>query len=131
MFWLRDPRGKVGEQDIEAFTEILDEVLLGKRPDRPATAGTVPPGSRDTTVRFVEQGGALAVLEVETADRSGLLWVLAKALFNEDVQIVGSQIRTEGTRVQDRFSIAELDGSPIGPERRLKIQVAVLSALES
>lgn len=130
-FWLRDPGGRVVAKDVEAFTEILTEVLSGRRPDVPVVFGVIPPGQRDTTVRFIEQSdGALSVLEVETADRSGLLWAIARALYAEDVQIVGSKIRTVGGRVQDQFSLAELDGGPIGNERRLKIQVAVLSALE-
>lgn len=131
-FWLRDPGERVGVADIDAFVELLVEVLSGRRPDVPATIGALPPGQRDTTVRFIEQSdGALSVLEVETADRSGLLWAIARALHTADVQIIGSKIRTVGTRVQDHFSIAELDGSPISPERRFKIQVAILSALES
>lgn len=131
-FWLRDPDERVGIADVEAFVELLSEVLAGRRPDVPAQIGAVPPGQRDTTVRFIEQSdGALSVLQVETADRSGLLWAIARALHAADVQIIGSQIRTVGTRVQDHFSIAELDGSPISPERRFKIQVAILSALES
>lgn len=131
-FWLRDPNEKVGVADIDAFVELLTDVLAGRRPDVPVAIGALPPGQRDTTVRFIEQSdGALSVLEVETADRSGLLWAIARALHAEDVQIIGSQIRTVGARVQDHFSIAELDGSPISPGRRLKIQVAILSALES
>ncbi len=130
-FWLRDPHERVAEKDVEAFREILTEVLAGRRPDIPVVFGEVPPGQRDTTVRFIEQSdGALSVLEVETVDRSGLLWAIARALYSEGVQIVGSKIRTVGSRVQDQFSIAELDGGPISDDRRLKIQVAVLSALE-
>src|SRR5690606_17296911 len=111
---------------IQAFSELLNDVLAGKRPDVPLTIGAAPPGTRDTTVRFLEEGdGSLSVLEVETVDRSGLLWAIARALHNENVQIVSSQIRTEGTRVKDRFTIAEFDGSPIFNERRLAIQVAV------
>ncbi|HEX6765621.1 MAG TPA: hypothetical protein VF103_09095, partial [Polyangiaceae bacterium] len=53
-----------------------------------------------------------------------------QALFQQRVQIVASQVKTNGTRVFDRFSIVELDGKPIGSARRLEIQVAVLSAVD-
>ena len=131
-FWLRDPDGRIGNADIEAFVELLNGVLSGLRPETPPVRPTGAPSSvRNTTVRFLEQrDGALSVLEVETEDRSGLLWAITRALHGAGVQIVGSQIRTTGARVLDRFSIAELDGSPIGDERRFAIQVAVLSALE-
>jgi UTP:GlnB (protein PII) uridylyltransferase len=82
-------------------------------------------------VRFIESdAGQFSTLEVETDDHSGLLQTLASALFQARVQINSSQIRTDGTRVFDRFNILELEGSPISPERRLKIQVAVLGAIE-
>ena len=35
------------------------------------------------------------------------------------------------SRVLDRFTLAEQDGSPISESRRLNIQVAVISAIES
>lgn len=132
-FWLRDPDGRIGHDDVSAFVDILNGVLLGLRPEaspaRPVSEG--PPGVRNTTVRFLEQrDGALSVLEVETEDRSGLLWAITRALHTAGVQIVGSQIRTSGARVLDRFTIAELDGSSIGDERRFAIQIAILSALE-
>jgi UTP:GlnB (protein PII) uridylyltransferase len=46
------------------------------------------------------------------------------------VSIVQSEVKTIGERVFDRFSVVELDGSPISPARRLQIQVAVMSAVE-
>jgi UTP:GlnB (protein PII) uridylyltransferase len=82
-------------------------------------------------VRFIEsQDGVFSTLEVETGDRSGLLLALAQALFQQRVQIVGSQVKTTGTRVFDRFHIVEFDGSPISSARRLDIQVAVISAVD-
>jgi hypothetical protein len=40
-------------------------------------------------------------------------------------------VRTLASRVSDRFTLAEHDGSPISEARRLNIQVAVISAIES
>jgi UTP:GlnB (protein PII) uridylyltransferase len=85
----------------------------------------------DATVRFLaDPTGGLATLEVETTDRSGLLFSLASALFSQHVQIVESEVRTVDARVFDRFRIVELDGTPISSGRRLEIQVAVLNAIE-
>jgi UTP:GlnB (protein PII) uridylyltransferase len=69
-------------------------------------------------------------LEVETDDRSGLLLALAHALFEQNVQIEESEVRTVEGRVYDRFHIVEFDSKPINPARRLEIQVAVLSAIQ-
>lgn len=128
-FWLDDPEGRINDAEVEAFAALLEEALEGRRPEVVPNVGPAP--GAGTTVRFLENsGGTLSVLEVETLDRSGLLWAITQALHKSGVQIVGSQIRTEAARVLDRFSIEELTGEPISDERRWQIQVAVLSALE-
>ncbi len=131
VFWLRDPDGRISHEEVSAFAELLQEVLDGRREALGPVIGLRAPSEEGTTVRFLENsGGNLTVLEVETQDRSGLLWVITRALHQANVQIVGSQIRTEGVRVLDRFTIEEIGGQPISNERRLEIQVAVLSAVE-
>lgn len=85
----------------------------------------------ETTVRFLaDDAGGLSTLEVETVDRSGLLFTLASALFANRVQIVESNVSTVDGKVRDRFRLFEFDGSPISSARRLEIQVAVLNAME-
>lgn len=85
----------------------------------------------DTTVRFLaDDAGGLSTLEVETVDRTGLLFSLASALFAQRVQIVESNVSTVDGKVRDRFRLFEFDGSPISSSRRLEIQVAVLNAME-
>jgi [protein-PII] uridylyltransferase len=139
VFWVRhDPpelrRQPIETEHIEALKKTLLGLLEGKldgvrvgEPSRPSTT----PSAVETVVRFLEASdGSFATLEVETGDRSGLLLALAQALFKQRVQIVSSQVKTTGTRVYDRFSIVELDGAPIGPNRRLDIQVAVLTAID-
>jgi hypothetical protein len=85
---------------------------------------------KETMLRFMESAeGTLSALEVQTDDRSGLLSILSRALFQQAVQIESLELRSQGHRVFDRFRILEHDGSPIGPERWLDIQVAVLSAI--
>jgi UTP:GlnB (protein PII) uridylyltransferase len=71
------------------------------------------------------------VLTVETYDRPGLLLAITLALFRAAVQIVASDATTAGGRVVDRFTLAELDGSPVLRHRRGAVQTAVLSALDS
>jgi len=138
VFWVRHdpavrPNDPVTAEDIAALRHALIGLLEGKV-DRSVVgeaATRITPGTSETVVRFIEdRGGSFATLEVETGDRSGLLLSLAQALFNQRVQIIASQVKTNGTRVFDRFSIVELDGAPISPSRRLEIQVAVLTAVD-
>jgi [protein-PII] uridylyltransferase len=128
VFWIRSPKEQLDDQHIEHFAHALEMLVDGVISEHPIIIG--PAGAEGTTVRFMEGAdGGLAVLEVETTDRSGLLYAITRALHRAEVQIITSQIRTHGSMVFDRFTIEELDGSPISNERRLFIQVAVLSAL--
>jgi [protein-PII] uridylyltransferase len=140
VFWVRhdlperhgDP---VTPEDVLTLESTLVGLLEGKldrnRLSDPGARRPSTPGAVETVVRFIEdREGSFATLEVETGDRSGLLLSLAQALFNQRVQIIGSQVKTNGSRVFDRFSIVELDGSPISAGRRLEIQVAVLTAVD-
>ncbi len=104
----------------------IDSVLRGSkaRPSLPPRAGT--------RVTFNETANhGLSVLTVETHDRPGLLLAITLALFNTRVQIVSSEAETTDGRVVDRFSIVELDGSPIVQNRRGAVQTAVLAALDT
>jgi [protein-PII] uridylyltransferase len=140
VFWVRhdlpERRGEpVTPEDVLTLESTIVGLLEGKldrnRLSDPGARRPSTPGAVETVVRFIEdREGAFATLEVETGDRSGLLLSLAQALFNQRVQIIGSQVKTNGSRVFDRFSIVELDGSPISAGRRLEIQVAVLTAVD-
>ena len=113
----------------------LDALILEQHQPVNVHIPTIPPpartGARETRVRFLEdREGMLNMLEVETDDRTGMLLVLSRTLFEQNVQIVSSQVRTEAGRVRDRFEVTELDDSPISPNRRLSLQVAILSAVQ-
>jgi [protein-PII] uridylyltransferase len=137
LFWLRRRASPtqstpITPQDVDAMAALLIDLLEGRGPSTVAPPQEeLPPGHADTVVRFLDdKEGGLATLEVETDDRSGLLMALSRALFEQRVQIVRSEVRTIDRRVFDRFTVVEFDGSPIGPSRRLEIQVAVLNAVE-
>ncbi len=137
LFWLRKVVGgrvlAIEEADVSHLGETLAGLLAhtlesGKASPAPSTGLS----SSESRVRFIEdEEGALSTLEIETEDRSGLLLSVSKALFAQRVQVLRCEVRTESSRrVVDRFKIAEQDGSPVGPARRLEIQVAVLNAIE-
>jgi UTP:GlnB (protein PII) uridylyltransferase len=142
LFWVRKLDAPPGASLVQTDAERVEEVLLRYLTSAQEAkveverriseqAALAPSKPANATVRFVsdEQGG-LATLEVETTDRSGLLYSLASALFSQRVQIVESQVRTEQDHVLDRFRLLEFDGTPIDSARRLEIQVAVLNAIE-
>jgi len=136
IFWVyprdaTESRKQLEDADLDHLRTVLVEMLEGRGESLPRTPPTTLDRPVETMVRFVESDdGIFTTLEVETDDRSGLLQSLASALYRARVQINSSQVRTNGQRVYDRFKIVEVDGSPISPERRLEIQVAVLSAID-
>ncbi len=135
LFWLRPATSD------DAVTDELvaraETTLLRSLDDDESSLGVSPRDRVDhlegeTVVRFVDdEGGGLAVLEVETTDRSGLLHALTTALFEARTQILRSEVKTSGRRVRDRFHIVELDGRPIRDERRLELQVAILKSVDA
>jgi UTP:GlnB (protein PII) uridylyltransferase len=137
LFWLRKLDGGrpvvvTPEHVVElqrTLEELLDNTFEPREVNLPVADGVTASESR---VRFIEdEEGALSTLEIETEDRSGLLYSLSRALFAQRVHVLRCEVRTESSRrVVDRFKIAESDGSAVGPGRRLEIQVAVLSAIE-
>lgn len=139
VFWVRHDTAqkrakRVAKEEVEQLRQTLIGLLEGKLERRRLGDSQRPvatPSSSETVVRFIENAdGNFSTLEVETGDRSGLLLALSQALYQQRVQIIGSQVKTVGNRVYDRFHIIELDHSPIGAARRLEIQVAILSAVD-
>jgi UTP:GlnB (protein PII) uridylyltransferase len=139
IFWVRhedpaDHRLLLAQEEILQLCQTLIGLIEGKLERKKLDAAgraALTPSAKETVVRFIEgEDGTFATLEVETFDRSGLLLSLSQALFGQRVQIVGSQVKTRGGRVFDRFHIVEFDNRPISPARRLEIQVAILSAID-
>lgn len=140
IFWVQPmgtgtQSGQVSAASVEALLATLNEMLREGRPRSIIPPKSEPPPggqTSQTVVRFLEgTDGALSTLEIETDDRSGLLLALSRALYDQRVQIVSSEVSTKRQRVLDRFTIVELDDSPISPPRRLQIQVAILGAIEA
>jgi [protein-PII] uridylyltransferase len=136
LFWVREIglSSRLGPAGVAGIETTLGLLLDGRialqeivRRHGQTSSSTLP----ETRVRFVEgRDGGLAVLEVETADRAGLLLALADALFTQRVDIVRAEVRTEQGKVLDRFMVTEIDGTPISSSRRLKLQVAVLGVIQ-
>jgi [protein-PII] uridylyltransferase len=99
---------------------------------RETGARPVPPPGASTRVTFEEAADTgLAVLTVETFDRPGLLLAITRALSRARVQIVGSEATSREGKAVDRFTMVELDGTPLRPDRRGILRIEVLAAIDS
>lgn len=141
LLWVRhdaeaDPAMPLLEADVERISGVLQQLISGdlsieSAAERARSTRPVPPGA-STTVTFDEDDDeGLVVLAVETFDRPGLLLAITLALFRANVQIIASDAVTRAGRVVDRFSIVEIDGSPIRRPRRGVVQIEVLEAIHA
>lgn len=123
--------------DVTRITEVLAQLVTGKTTiadvvRRLPPANPIPKGA-STRIRFDEADGAgLTVLTVETFDRPGLLLVITQALSRAGVQIIASEAGTQPSgAVVDRFTIVEADGTPIGNQKRGRVQMELFVAIEA
>ncbi len=138
LFWVRrqPPLDAVALEpaDIRRIRDLLID-MLQRAPAKllpPAPLGSRTPAATGTLVRFLEDiEGRFATLEIESADKTGLMFGVCQALFNEGIQIIGSRITTQNGRVKGRFEVAELSELPIEQSRRHLIKLAILSAVDS
>jgi len=139
LFWLRAAGAGqsdtwVAPSDVVLFRTLLLVLLEGTLARDALLEHLRERGKAKSTVsariRFVsEDERNLAAVDVETADRPGLLFVLADALAQQRVQIVRSEVRTIRGRAFDRFFVLELDGTRVSKRRETAISSAVLGAL--
>jgi len=104
----------------------VESVVRQSRTLRPALPGASTHATFDDGV-----GDGLAELTVRTFDRPGLLLSITQALFRAQVQIMASEATTRDAQVVDRFTLAELDGSPISRQKRGVVQMEVLGAIDA
>jgi [protein-PII] uridylyltransferase len=139
LFWLRRDgalKSPVFESDVSGIAGVLRSLVTRELTidaiTRETGARPVPPPGASTHVTFEETAKTgFAVLTVETFDRPGLLLAITKALSRARVQIIASEAMSREGRVVDRFTLVELDGAPLHPNRRGILRVEVLAAIDA
>ncbi|MBX2867476.1 MAG: [protein-PII] uridylyltransferase [Acidiferrobacterales bacterium] len=73
-----------------------------------------------TTISFNDAVSAdYTVMEMVSQDRPGLLYQVAKALYECKVRLLSAKVSTVGERAEDTFFITDRDGQPVNlPEQR-------------
>jgi [protein-PII] uridylyltransferase len=123
--------------DLECtrIADVLRALVTGELSVDAAVSGARPvPEARQafaTRIALADTDQGQLVMTIETSDRPGLLLAITRALFRANVQIVASDATTVNGRVIDRFTVVEIDGSPIGEKRRRSLQTDVLAAVDT
>jgi [protein-PII] uridylyltransferase len=133
----------VNREERETFEQILRQVLTGGSVDfagliarqqkvRPAYQSVA--GERiPTAIHFDNDSSETRTLiEIETEDRLGLLYVISQALTEAELDISLAKISTEKGAAIDSFYVHERDGGKIlSPERQNLIKEKILQAITS
>ncbi len=140
LLWVRrgspSDRAPVGTDEAISISEVLSAILAGRISVREIASKAAPGGPDSATdeanlvVRWDdadEEGHA--VLVIEAADRPALLLTITFEVYQQGAEILRSLVRTAGSRVLNRFVLAEFGGAPLSPNRRTQIRSAVHSAL--
>jgi UTP:GlnB (protein PII) uridylyltransferase len=139
-FWVRPTaHGKphrIEPDEIASVNRVLSELIVRDAcPDpirprgQPSHTDAVPLARVFFETSALREGKY--VLVVEALDFPGLLMCIARALHRQNLDILASDIRTEGTRVHDRFSVADTLCETLTPDRLAAIRASVVAALRA
>lgn len=135
------PGATVGPADEQRFAALLRDTLCDGRDLAGLLPGRTSPGSAPTvsrhpvrtTIRFDNQlAETRTVLEITAADRVGLLYRIAQALAELDLDVSVAKISTHRGLAQDTFYVSEPGGSKISSRpRRIEIQRRLRAVIAS
>ncbi|MEX2504536.1 MAG: [protein-PII] uridylyltransferase [Egicoccus sp.] len=137
-FRVRPPDGTAGAW-WAAVEGDLAEAAAGKlairaRVLRQARAsGWRPSPADDSATRITAEpdpAGRSTSIEVHTMDRVGVLYAIATALAELELDIVVARIQTLGREVVDVFSVRDADGNPLDADHLDELELAVAGAID-
>ena len=140
-FWLRALAGHserpIQDEEIASVNRLIGDLVVRQACPDPILPARLAGNYGEATplVRAFFETQALRngqyVLVVEALDHPGLLLRIARTLHGERLDIVTSDIRTDGPRVRDRFTVRDTTGARLTPERLAGIRAAVVDSIRN
>lgn len=138
-FWVRPANRstphRIQPDEIRSIGRVLGELIVRQACPDPITPRRTPAPDTVPLARAFFETAPLRqgtyVLVVEALDFPGLLMSVARVLHRQGLDILASDIRTEGTRVHDRFVVADTLGNALAPDRLATIRAAVVAAVRA
>jgi [protein-PII] uridylyltransferase len=143
-FFVNDARtGSLAEKDQrEKFSDLLEEVLTGEEVDFRALIAKQSARSNysaylgeriGTQINFDNDASdERTVIEIETEDRLGLLYIISQTLAELHLDIAAARIVTERGAAIDSFYVSDVDdGKIVAPERLKLIEKKLIEAIGS
>lgn len=140
VFWIQDGEGSPYDADrLPRLRTMIDKTLQGKviAPKAFETKDKLKRRERAfdvaTTITFDNEGSDLyTIIEVDTRDRPGLLYDLAKAMYQSNVNISSAVVATYGEQVVDSFYVKDSFGLKLHSEsRRRSIEKKLKDAIKA
>lgn len=82
-----------------------------------------------TVTTQLDPSGTATIVEVHTLDRLGVLYAIATALAELELDIVVARVQTLGFEVVDAFYVRDAEGQPLDPDHLVELELGVASAL--
>jgi len=76
-----------------------------------------------------DAAGMATLVEVRTLDRIGVLYRIASALAELELDMVVAKVATEGHEVIDVFSVRDAGGQPLDDDHCRELELAITAAL--
>ncbi|MFW8594346.1 [protein-PII] uridylyltransferase [Cribrihabitans neustonicus] len=117
-FWIQDSEGHPFDPArLPRLTEVIHKILRGELITRDALQSRDKIKKRErafnvpTHITFDNEGSEIyTIIEVDTRDRPGLLYDLARTLASSNVYIANAVIATYGEQVVDAFYVKDMFG---------------------
>src|SRR5210317_1408939 len=135
VFMELDKRMDIDESRMAKIRRSLTRVLTASDDDVAKVTRTVPRQARmfttKTEVEFSpDTMRGLTLMELDAADRPGLLSKIGKVFIDEGIDIDAAKIMTIGERAEDVFYISDESGKPLGEEARSRLRDALIRAID-
>ena len=138
-FSVQRPNGATGSWWARVEGDLVDAAVgrlaVRARVGRKARENAPRPGrvpDVPTTVTVGEDpSGRSTVIEVRTGDRLGVLYAIASAIAELELDIVIARVQTVGHEVTDAFSLRDRRDGPLDEDQCSELELAITAALES
>ena len=125
-FWIQDAEGHPYEDiRIPRLREMIRKILMGEVITREAIKPRDKLKKREkafrvpTSITFDNDGSEIfTIVEVDTRDRPGLLYDLARAMAGQNIYIASAVIATYGEQVVDTFYVKDMFGLKLHSETK-------------
>jgi [protein-PII] uridylyltransferase len=134
LFQLMDRYGQtLNKNDSRRLKERLLEVLDDMKVPVPAVRKLprrLRPFRTSLRIRFSAAfGGEMTLMDLECADRPGLLSQISIVMLSGGIRIHDARITTLGDRVEDAFIISDQNNAPLSPQMRNNLREALIGTL--